>query len=342
MLLHIFSLSYDLTEKPYLHYNFIADFFFVISGVVLYDYYMREFANKKIKESKYGKFLVKRLKRFYPALLASFFLSTLLFLLEKIILHITDKPMNVFPDRTFMGSLVMLLFFQFIYLPAFFILPNAWGVSVEFLGNVILMFKPFIKNNYGLIGLAIVGILCMELGLKYELLFKGLNYGTNGLPALGRAIVGLAAGFLAKRNIAKLEQIYSLKLLSFLVLLLILGFRWPVYDLTTNPLAMDLLFGVILVYLMRWNLNRSSLVGKIAFVGGGIAYPFYLFHGVVLDLVNYTLNTPNDFMKKYPESISSLLTRIVVTFLTTAIISLVFENIVRHYQKGKKLTFKSS
>ena len=345
MLLHIFSFSYDTTVKAYLHYNFIADFFFVLSGIVLYDYYMREFANKKIRETKYIKFFVKRFKRFFPVLFISLILATLLFIGEKLIFEYTDKPLNVFPERSILGGTVMLLFLQFVYLPAYYIIPNAWGVSVEFIGNIFLMIKPLIKNNYGLLCLAIIGILCMELGLKYELYLSGTNYGTSGLPALGRAIVGLAAGFLVKRNKAVFERVYSRKLLIILAILLLLGFRYPVYELTTNPLMMDLLFGVVVLYLTRWSFRRNSIIGKIAFVGGGISYPFYLFHGVVLDLVNYVLSMPTDFTKKYPESISSLLTRIILTFTITCIISYYTENIIRHYQKGtafgKKLTFKN-
>lgn len=346
MLLHIFSFSYDTTVKPFLHYNYIADFFFVLSGVVLYDFYMREFAHKRIKDSNYIKFFRKRFKRFFPVLFISLVLSTLLFLAEKIAYNLMDKPLNVFPERSLSGAIVMLLFFQFIYLPAFFILPNAWGVSVEFLGNIILMFKPFIKNNYGLLSLAIIGILFMELGLKYELQFEGLNYGTNGLPALGRAIVGLAAGFLVKRNAGKLEKIYSPKLFFLVVVVFFLGFRWPLHDLTTNPLAMDLLFGIIMIYLIKWNFSKNSAIGKLSFVGGGISYPFYLFHGVVLDLVNYMLNMPDDFSKKYPESISSVSIRIVATFTLTCLISYFIENIIRRYGKGKSfgkiLTFKNT
>lgn len=266
-----------------------VDLFFVISGFCMYYFYGYK---KQFSYHDFYRFIIKRWVRLSPA----FYAATIVYILFK--LFVFKYNVNIIPE--FLTSIFYLNSILADYTPA----SHFWTLGVEFQFYFTIPFLLIyqVKNGFTRVFIYLYGAVSL-LGLISVFIFKAQSDSlTDQLLFRG---VEFAFGILSARVL--LKRISEVKFRAIWVILSLLItycgrilISKPILSLSASYYNMFKLLGFALMscgfagilYLSvtssGW-LNR--FLGNIPFkTMGKISYSFYLWHGLVIDMVTkYTL-----------------------------------------------------
>ena len=329
MFTHIYRFNFNYLDSLLDKTIFLVDFFFVISGFVLYPIYERKF-NRKNKISDFTDFAIKRARRFLPNLLIILFLNFSLFKFEEFMEARGYHQVIVYPEWDLTKIFLSVLMLQMFFAGPLNLLPLSWSVSAEYYSNLFYMFKKTFNSNMALITISILSFVAYVILYKFDVkIDPNAEFGTNHIPALFKGINGIAVGFLARRNLARLR---NFRFTKFSILILIILYFLPYMDLAL--LVSNVAFGLFLVYITQWDFDRESILGRVSYLGGAIAYSMYLTQQFAIDVVNYITNqsykiTPLGFKFVNHDTPPELILRFLSVLFISFFVSFFVEKVSR-------------
>lgn len=343
-LIHTISFNYDTTEDTNVNYYLFVDFFFVISGFVLFNLYQRKLFEKKSTPKIKLKFILERLERMWPIALQAILLSTLLFLIEIYRRDTQEITMNVLPDRPLSAYLYAIFLLPFFSMQAYFIAPQLWSIPAELAINFYYLFHNLVKSNKRLLWGILLGTLLIIINKKFELYFHIPGIPDNGLSAvsglspIGRALICFTLGFLFRKNQALIQAKIHFKYLPIILLPVIMGtFYIHVLPYNLDTLIASTLFAFLLTQIDRYNIEEGTFSARAADFFGSLTYPFFALNAVVIDTLNYLYRDPIPLGAKYESSLFFLTWHSLLIIVVTLPLALFFENFNRRFISRKPM-----
>lgn len=312
-----------------------VDFFFVLSGFVLLPSMPQ---NVRELPRVGATFVVKRIFRFWPMLIAVLLVLWFLYAKER---RLGDPN---FSEEAFIQSILLL---QIWFSATIAMNWPLWSLSAEWFAN--LAFTPLTAfKNLGIWLGVILGYVALWYGLNTDQEFIGNSKNLGSGPireweALGRAVLGMGLGLLLRRNLATLAKFRNVWLfLGSLVLAVALfashhelqGVQvyWTTY--IAGPV-----FALVVLQASQFNLDSKKLFGKLLAFLGKMSFGIYAFHVVVsLTYDNYVAK-PFGREQAGPEWAEYLVTKIfavaAISFLIAILVNWIFERPLQFV--GKKL-----
>ena len=287
--LGVLSFHVVVNHRPQLNGLYVlVDFFFVLSGFVLYPSLPQSSLNA-LRDLR--QFIARRLLRLWPMLIAVILTSNIIYLIT----HYVTHEWRFDPNRRWGYLIAALLFLQTIVSTSMFTVVPLWSLSAELIANI--FYAPFtlIKGNKALIYLVLAGYLALNIGLTMDQGWIGFIGPIRGFEAIGRALIGFGIGLLLRKN---LEKLYRLRNPLFLV---VGGYAawWSLFSDQrygyNNTYFVGLIYAFLILQVSRYELRAESMVGKFAGFMGRYSYGIYAFHQVAIDLTAHMIRTPNSF-----------------------------------------------
>lgn len=269
---------YEQLDSLYL----LVDFFFVLSGFVLFPSMP---ANRIRFGRNVGTFVLKRIFRFWPLVIAALLFSLAVIELETAYLR-RNGGFDV-PYGSFLGKgsnayweavIAAFLLLQIIISSAIAINAPLWSLSAEWIAN--LLFAPItaIKWGLGIIVLVAAGYLMLAYGLSTDGAWIKQVGPIRGWEALGRAVLGFGLGLLLRKYLPTLSRWRN-----WWMLVISLGGLVLLYFLPQNIGYQTVyiaapIFALFILQLTKFTVRPASWWGKFLAFLGAYSFGIYVFH----------------------------------------------------------------
>ncbi len=285
----------------------LVDFFFVLSGFVLWPSIPQ--ARAGLGRAS-GVFVLKRVFRFWPLVIASLLVALFVLQLERdwLVMHDNFDPpfgyvAGVGLEHKIGIFAAAFLLLQILVPPAMFINVPLWSLSAEWFANLLYAPLSWIKHSIGLFALVGVGYLMLAFGLMTDQDwiigsdgFSGIGP-IRGWEALGRAVIGFGIGLLLRKYLDKLTR---LRTWWMLVIALALIATMPVWvemnGFNSYRYAITLwaapVFALLILQVSKFSASPSSWWGKFLAFLGTYSFGIYVFHQPLMQAWNTIMGTP--------------------------------------------------
>ena len=322
----IFHVFYPSPLRQFMGLYVLVDFFFVLSGFVLYPS-MPKHINNFAKDGP--RFILSRVVRLWPTVIASIAVSMGLYWWKQFSASRSDTYFNIDPNRS--PSLIAAAFFLLqILIPlsgAIFIVVPFWSLSSEWFANIIFAPLTLIKGQIGII---------LGIGFGYFSLYYGLIHDSEwisslgpirGWQALGRGLIGFGIGLLVRANLERLMVIRNRVGLLITTALTIWAFTiWQSYTFTHLYFVSPIL-GLVILQLTQFEFSSVGKAAKVSTLLGTYSYGIYAFHILALEFYDYNVLRLNEFADSGEwwhhliiKSIVVIIASTLATFLTLKLI----------------------
>jgi peptidoglycan/LPS O-acetylase OafA/YrhL len=313
-----------VTEYQYLDsFYLFVDFFFVLSGFVLYPSIPKSFVGFGRTSLK---FVLNRILRFWPMLIAVVALIWVLYRIGQSTQYATPDPN--YSDQTFIQAFFLTQLFNAGAIGMNWAL---WSLSAEWFGNLTYIPLAAVKRNIG-IGIGIVlGYAAIWYGLNNDQAFIGDSWSVGSGPiahweAYGRMMAEFGFGLLIRKYLPQLAQFRNLKflVLSIVFVAALLWSHsyfqgdmvyWTVYF--AGPV-----FALLVLQASAYNPSAESWVGSTLSWLGKMSFGIYAFHVVILITYDQIVPQPDAF-PNFGSSVwtAFLLTKIIVCSLIAIVLA---------------------
>lgn len=260
--------------KPFNALYVLVDFFFVLSGFVLYDQIPSTYNFSKFKE-----FTKKRIKRLVPTAYLGIIISYLVYTFTNQLQFITPEKKLHVDGFTF---LLALLFLQFIVPSSAALIVTMWSLSVEIFVNIFFALTG-IKRNIP-ISLLIISLISLSI-----LLGNPTPNLTSGWIALARGFFGFSFGLITRNLHNKVKAKTTFQTLFSLVIgviLILLVSTSSVYFILLIPPSMSyLIYNLASIEIIN---DKVKLFCKLL---GDFSYGIYIWHTPILYFVDIILSS---------------------------------------------------
>ncbi len=322
----IFHVFYPSPMRQFMGLYVLVDFFFVLSGFVLYPSMPRHLSNF----AKDGpRFVLSRVVRLWPIVITSITVSMGLYWWKQFSASRSDSYFTIDPNRS--PSLIAAAFFLLqILIPlsgAIFIVVPFWSLSSEWLANIIFAPLTLIKAQIGIILGIGIGYFCLYYGLVNDAEWISSLGPIRGWEALGRGLIGFGIGLLIRANLKRLLIIRNRVGLLITVALTIWAFTiWQSYTFT-HLYYVSLLLGLLILQLSQIEFSSAGKAAKISTFLGNYSYGVYAFHILALEFYDYNVFRLNEFAEPSEwwrhlinKTIVVIIASTLATFLTLKLI----------------------
>ena len=322
----IFHVFYPSPMRQFMGLYVLVDFFFVLSGFVLYPSMPRHL-------NRFGKdgprFILSRIVRLWPTVIASVVVSMGLYWWKQFSASRSDSYFQIDPNRS--PSLIAAAFFLLqILIPlsgAIFIVVPFWSLSSEWLANIIFAPLTLIKAQIGIILGIGIGYFSLYYGLIHDAEWISSMGPIRGWQALGRGLIGFGIGLLIRANLQRLMIIRNrVGLLITVALTIWASTIWQSYTFT-HLYFVSPLFGLLILQLTQIEFSSLGKVAKISTFLGTYSYGVYAFHLLALEFYDYNVFRLNEFAEPSEwwrhlinKTIVVIIASTLATFLTLKLI----------------------
>ena len=266
----------------------LVDFFFVLSGFVLYPSMPRHY--RKFTHDG-TQFILSRIVRLWPTLVASLALSMGIYWWKEYAASKSNNYFEIDPNRSPMhlGAAFLLLQILVPLSGAIFIAIPFWSLSAEWLANIIFAPLTIIYKQCGIVLGIIGGYAVLHYGLVHDTDWITNLGPIRGWEALGRALIGFGIGLLIRANLEKLSTIRNNFFFAITIALTIwASIIWNSYTFTHLYYASPL-FGLVILQLSRFNISSTSKRAKVCTFLGTYSYGIYAFHFLAIEFYDYNV-----------------------------------------------------
>jgi len=298
------------TTKPLNSLYILVDFFFVLSGFVLYEQIPKktDFLVLKI-------FIKKRINRLVPT---AWFAITISYLTYSIFLlfDVIDPKEKL--DINWITFLSALLFLQFIVPSSAVLLIPMWSLSVELFVNLIIGLLGVTRKN--ILIMASLAILMLSTAV-----FSGsaIN-GTSGWIAFSRGIFGFCCGLMARIFFNK--KITSNRIQDVASIIIVGAIFWLVAS-SSFYLVLVAPSMAFLVYTISSTEFENRRFKAFCTQCGEFSYGIYLWHFPAIKFVGLLLPDHNPNVTNYWLKTLELLITIFVSLVLTKIGLILFKKV---------------
>ena len=262
--------AHDVVTKFFftlLNGDLAVTIFFIMSGAVLHGS-LRHLGDGNVASTGVS-FLVKRILRIYPALVAALMLFW--------------AAMSGF--AAVMPSVVQVYFtpgqlLENMLLWKISMYGAAWTLQVEMLAVPFIFGAMWLYSRLGLLGL--------WLAVGYGLLAAESNLFTFGLPRINGALLAFAMGMLVPTTVGEiLAKGLKPRDWAGITLMMVFGRMWLPYA-AYSGMVLQTLLGFILVAIIFWQRSAGlerALTTRSSLFLGHVSYSFYLLNPIALELL---------------------------------------------------------
>lgn len=284
----IFHVFYPSPMRQFMGLYVLVDFFFVLSGFVLYPSMPRRL-NNFAKDGP--RFILSRIVRLWPTVIASITVSMGLYWWKQFSASRSDSYFQIDPNRS--PSLIAAAFFLLqILIPlsgAIFIVVPFWSLSSEWLANIIFAPLTIIRAQIGIIFGIGIGYFSLYYGLVHDSEWITSLGPIRGWEALGRGLIGFGIGLFIRANLDKLMIVRNRVGLLITTVLTIWAFTiWQSYTFTHLYYVSPLL-GLLILQLTQIEFSSTAKAAKISKFLGTYSYGVYAFHILALEFYDYNV-----------------------------------------------------
>lgn len=285
--------------KPLNALYILVDFFFVLSGFVLY----KEIP-KRSNFSDFKKFFKKRINRLIPTAWLVIIISYLAYItLDCLNLISSEKKLEI-NGITFLSAL---LFLQFIVPSSAVLLVPMWSLSVELFMNLLVALMGIHRKKIN--ALALISALTLFIGILNDT----KNVPTTGWEAFSRGVYGFSCGLFARilfdqNHITRFQIKSAIVVVAFLFVLI----SWSdKYLILVAPTMAYLICAIS-------NINiQNKYLKNICVVAGEFSYGIYLWHFPIiyfLGVSSYATSiTKNSLLFKTTEILLTVILSLCLT-----------------------------
>ena len=313
----LFSSPYQQLRGLYL----LVDFFFVLSGFVLFPSLPQQF---KGLPKNVLKFLTTRFFRLWPTVFGAILASMAIYFLHKYQVTHTGGIFEPDPNRTPKLIFAALALIQVIHVfsMSIWIVVPFWSLSAEWFANIFYSPLAAFKRSIGILFGITMGYFLFNFGMNHDGLWIDYMGPIRGYEAIGRAFIGFGLGLLIRKYLYKLNILINLPMLIVSLILVIWNFTtWR--NGFTNIYWAGPLFAFLILQLSQINVSEDSIGGKASKFFGSYSYGIYAFHIILHDHYSFffgdiepgaTLAQWNFFLIK--KTIALLAFSVIFTFFT--------------------------
>lgn len=299
----IYHAKLYFTSEPFLKGGFLGvDLFFVISGYLMTSIVYEQSKNN---DFSFKEFLLKRIRRIFPALLFICIISLPLiyfFIMPKdLIEQIKSIVSSIFFFSNFFYSFIS----QEYAAESSFLKPfiHTWSLSVEMQFYLILPLIIFLglKKNLNLLKTFLILIIILFLcSIFFNIHFQDLNF-YNSISRLWEFLFGGLVFLIQKKNF-RINQndllINSIIILSFFIIIFyFIIFDTDLFFKTWLLIPFICCSGILIFFKENYLINKFFNIGFISYIGK-ISYSLYLTHFPIFAFSRITDFTKGNFEKK--------------------------------------------
>lgn len=269
---------YEQLDSLYL----LVDFFFVLSGFVL-------FPSMPTGGKKYGRqvgtFVLKRIFRFWPLVIAALLFS--LFIIDMELAYLRRNGGFDVPYGSFVGKgsnayweaiIAGFLLLQILISSAIAINAPLWSLSAEWFANLITAPLTAIKWGLGIVAVIVAGYVMLAYGLNTDTKWIHDVGPIRGWEALGRAMLGFGLGLLLRKYLPQLSRFRNWWLLLISLGGLVALYYLPQYISYTTCYFAAPIFALFILQLTKYQVSAKSVLGKFLAFLGAYSFGIYVFH----------------------------------------------------------------
>jgi peptidoglycan/LPS O-acetylase OafA/YrhL len=267
----------------------LVDFFFVLSGFVLWPSLPKEIRNAK-KDST--RFVLQRFVRLWPVLFFAIVIANVFYFSQQY----WDRSHHLFanPDSNHRLPIILiaLAMLQVIFSQSIYLIVPLWSLSAEWLTNIFYIPLGLTKGNKGIYRGIFLGYVLLNIGLTMDGGWISFIGPIRGAEALGRALIGFGIGLLLRKNLHKFVKYQH----PILLIISIYGVYWSLSSNQhfgyTNTYFVALIYAFFILQIVRYELKSSHLIGKFARLMGKYSYGIYVYHQLIIDYTKFIVKMP--------------------------------------------------
>ena len=269
---------YEQLDSLYL----LVDFFFVLSGFVLFPSMV---SSRSGYVKKVGGFILKRIFRFWPLVIAALLFS--LFIIEMELAYLRRNGGFAVPYGSFVGKgpnayweavIAAFLLLQIIISSAIAINAPLWSLSAEWFANLLFAPVTAIKWGLGIIVLIVAGYLMLAYGMSTDTSWIKQVGPIRGWEALGRAVLGFGLGLMLRKYLTQLSRLRNWWMLLIALAGLVALYYLPQYIGYMTCYVAAPIFALFILQLTKFQVRASSWWGKFLAFLGAYSFGIYVFH----------------------------------------------------------------
>ncbi|WP_442591812.1 acyltransferase family protein [Pedobacter sp. AW31-3R] len=324
---HFMEWVYTDPSKNFIGHGFLAvDFFFCLSGFVIgYAY------DDRIAKMGVFNFLISRIIRLHPLVVAGSILGLLAFLLD---------PFGGHPELYSTGKVILTFFCSLFMIPLpviadrgfnlFSFNAPAWSLFWEYVANIVYGFVLYRVGRVYLLALTILS----AVAICFVAYRSGNLLGGWSGPTFWDGSVRISYSFLAGLLIYRSNWIIKTKLgFSSLAVLLFLAFLVPfsTWNWLSEPLIV--LFYFPLLIALGAGASLTPGLKKVCIFSGKISYPLYMTHYAVLWMFGnyYTSHKPG-----IAQLVLIILFAVILLLVAAYLVMVLYDIPLRKYLTDKR------
>jgi peptidoglycan/LPS O-acetylase OafA/YrhL len=269
---------YEQLDSLYL----LVDFFFVLSGFVLFP--SMPSTTKRMGKSV-GVFVLKRVFRFWPLVIAALLVSLAIIEIEVAYLRRNggfDVPYGSFlgkgSNAYWEATIAAFLLLQIVVSAAISINAPLWSLSAEWFANVIAAPLTAIKWGLGIIAVIVVGYVMLAYGLSTDQKWIKDVGPIRGWEALGRAMLGFGLGLLLRKYLPQLSRWRTWWMLLISIAGLVVLYYLPQNIGYAACYVAAPIFALFILQLTKYRVSATSILGRFLAFLGAYSFGIYVFH----------------------------------------------------------------
>ena len=268
----------------------MVDFFFVLSGFVLLPSMPK--AWRTFGRDSYV-FIVKRIFRLWPMLIAVMLTSVAVYHFEMWDTHRTGAGFNYDVNRNGHMYLMAMLLMQIWVSKSMMMVVPLWSLSAEWFANLVYTFLTPLWKVVGLAVGVVVGYHYFRQGLKHDTEWIGWIGPIRGDEAFGRALIGFGLGGLMRVLADWIgPRVFARWYVNLPLFALSIYASWRLLDEYRN-LGYAIInyagpvFAFVVFTASYVKIPHSSVLGRVLLKLGAWSFGIYAFHRIFMDLFNY-------------------------------------------------------
>ena len=313
-----------VTDYQYLDsFYLFVDFFFVLSGFVLFPSLPQSF--KGFGRTS-GRFVLNRILRFWPMLIAVVALIWVLYRIGQSTEFAQPDPN--YSDETFVQAFFLTQLFNAGAIGMNWAL---WSLSAEWFGNLTYIPLTAIKNNIGIVVGIVLGYVALCYGLNTDKEFIGDSWSTGSGPiahweAYGRMMAEFGFGLLIRKYLPQLTKFRShwmfIASIGIAVALLVSHSFFQEDTVYWTTYFAGPVFAFLILQASAYNPSVDGWLGSSLSWLGKMSFGIYAYHVVILIAFTQIVPQPDEF-PNFGSSVwaSFLLTKIVTCSLIAIVLA---------------------
>lgn len=269
---------YEQLDSLYL----LVDFFFVLSGFVLFPSMV---SSGRGYAKQVGGFILKRIFRFWPLVIAALLFS--LFIIDMELAYLRRNGGFAVPYGSFVGKgpnayweavIAAFLLLQIIISAAIAINAPLWSLSAEWFANLLFAPVTAIKWGLGIIVLIVAGYLMLAYGMSTDTTWIKQVGPIRGWEALGRAVLGFGLGLMLRKYLSHLGRLRNWWMLVISLAGLVALYYLPQHIGYMTCYIAAPIFALFILQLTKFQVRASSWWGRFLAFLGAYSFGIYVFH----------------------------------------------------------------